>query len=325
MILITGATGLVGSHLLKELSKTSNQIIACYNNTEPNSELEKLAIWKHVDILDVVALEDAFKNIKQVYHCAAMVSFNPKEKTSLQQFNIIGTANVVNACLDANIEKLVHVSSVAALGRIRNGELISEKMNWSEETSNSEYGKTKYLAELEVWRGIAESLNAVIVNPSIILGAGNWESGSTAIFKKSYEEFPWYTNGASGFVDVNDVAKAMILLMNSAIKNDRFILSGWNCTYQSVFETIALAFNKKVATKKVTPLLANIVWRLEYIKSLFNNKSPLLTKETTNTAQTKVAYDNSKFLKLFPEFNYSDFNLSITRICKELKEKYQVN
>ncbi|MFY7965322.1 MAG: NAD-dependent epimerase/dehydratase family protein [Chitinophagaceae bacterium] len=324
MILVTGATGLVGSHLIKELSGKGEPVVALYNKTKPSADLETLATWKQVDILDITAIEDTMQDIQQVYHCAAIVSFNPKEKTLLHQFNIQGTANIVNACINANVDKLVHVSSVASLGRIRNGQKVNEAMNWTEETSNSEYGKSKFLSEMEVWRGIGEGLNAVIVNPSIILGAGNWESGSTGIFKTAYDEFPWYTNGSSGFVDVVDVTKAMVMLMNSTVTNERFILSGWNLPYRSVFDAIATSFNKKKPTKQVTPLLAAIVWRIEKLKSIFSGKTPLLTKETAATAQTTIEYDSSKLLKHLPDFVYSNFENAIQRICGELKIKYQL-
>ena len=324
MILITGATGLVGSHLLKELNKSTNQIIALYNKTKPSLEIENLATWKQVDILDMTALEVAMQNIKQVYHCAAMVSFNPKEKALLHQLNIDGTTNVVNACINANIEKLVHVSSVAAIGKITNQEVISEQMSWSDSDNNSEYSKTKYLSEMQVWRGIGEGLNAVIVNPSIILGAGDWNNGSTGIFKTVYNEFPWYTDGSTGFVDVIDVVQAMILLMNSSASNERYIVNGWNLSYKKVFDETAKGFNKKKAHKKVTPFLAAIVWRIEKLKSFITGSNPLLTRETAISAQTKIQFDNSKLLKKFPEFRYASFEKSIQRICGELKEKYQL-
>ena len=325
MIIVTGASGLVGSHIIKELSLQQKNIIALYNTTAPSKELEFLATWKQVDILDIVEVEEIFKNADQVYHCAALVSFNPKEKKKIHKLNLEGTKNVVNACLSCGVKKLVHVSSVAALGRIRPEEKINESMNWSEETSNSEYGKTKYLSEMEVWRGIGEGLKAVIVNPSIILGASNWNSGSTAIFKNVYDEFPWYTNGSSGFVDVVDVAKAMIALMNSDISSERFILSGWNLPYKKVFDEIAINFNKKLPSKKVTAFIAAIVWRLKKLESYFTGKNPLLTKETAATALTNVEYDNSKLLKAIPEFKYSNFEESIQRICHELKLKYNLS
>lgn len=322
MIVVTGASGLVGSHVVKELSKQHKNIIALYNSSAPSKELEALAQWQRADILDINVLEEIFSKAKQVYHCAAVVSFNPKEKKLMHQLNIEGTKNVVNACIQCGVEKLIHVSSVAALGRIRPGELISENMNWSEDTSNSEYGKTKYLSEMEVWRGIGEGLHAVIVNPSIILGAGNWNTGSSAIFKNVYKEFPWYTNGSSGFIDVNDVATAMIALMESSINAEKFILSAWNLTYRNVFDEIAKNFKKKKPTREITKTIASLVWRFEYFKSMFTNKNPLITKETAATALAKVNYDNAKLLKALPEFKYSNFEQSVERICKELIEKY---
>ncbi len=325
MIVVTGASGLVGSYVVKELSKQHHNIIALYNSSTPSKELESLAQWQKVDILNITLLEEILFNAKQVYHCAAIVSFNPKEKNHMQQLNIEGTKNVVNACINCGVEKLVHVSSVSALGRIRPGEQISESMNWTEDTSNSEYGKTKYLSEMEIWRGIGEGLKAVIVNPSIILGAGNWNTGSTAIFKNVYNEFPWYTNGSSGFIDVSDVAKAMIALMESDINAERYVLSAWNETYRNVFDEIAKKFQKKKPSKEVTPLIAAIVWRFEYLKSIITKQNPLITKETAATALTKVVYDNSKLLKALPDFQYADFNKSIENICVELKKKYQLN
>jgi nucleoside-diphosphate-sugar epimerase len=270
----------------------------------------------------VVSLEEAMKDVEQVYHCAAIVSFNPKKKAEMQRANVEGTANVVNACLNAGIRKLVFVSSVAALGRIRENTFINESMNWSEETSNSEYGKSKYFAEMEVWRGIGEGLDAVIVNPVIILGAGDWEKGSSGLFKSAYDEFPWYTQGTGGFVDVADVVKAMILLMESNISAERFILCADNLSYREIFTAMANNFHKKPPHKKVTPLLAAIVWRVEAVKAIFTGKDPLLTKETAKTAAAKVSFDNTKLKQFFPAFQYTPINNSLERICKELEEMH---
>jgi nucleoside-diphosphate-sugar epimerase len=239
----------------------------------------------------------------------------------LFKINIEGTANVVNAAINAGVKKMVHVSSVAALGRIRENETVNETMNWTEETSNSNYGQSKFLGELEVWRGTGEGLDAVIVNPTIILGAGNWHAGSSQIFKSVYEEFPWYAEGVTGFVDVRDVARAMIHLMESNISNHRFIISAENKSYREVFNLIAKAFNKKVPHKAVTPLLAKFIWRLEAIKSKFTKKDPLVTKETATTALATVHFDNSKLIKFLPGFSYTKLEDTIAHTCYVLQQE----
>ena len=256
---------------------------------------------------------------------APMLGFSPRKAAMMIKANQEGTANVVNICIDQKVEKLVFVSSVAALGRIREDAPIDETMHWTPETSNSVYGKSKYLAEMEVWRAMAEGLNIAIVNPVIIFGAGDWNKGSSEIFKSSYHQFPWYTNGISGFVDVLDVVDAMQLLMDSPIVGERYIISAENLSYQTVFTQIANAFAKKPPRRKVTPLLAAIVWRLEAVKSLFTGKTPLLTKETAATAQAKVYFNNQKFLKAFPAFQYRSMDTTIKRVSAELMEMHQLN
>jgi nucleoside-diphosphate-sugar epimerase len=325
MILVTGATGLVGSHLIKALTAQGKSVRALYRSEKPSNSETSTVNWFKADILDIVALEEAMVGITQVYHCAAIVSFTAKNKKALHHTNIEGTANIVNACLNANVEKLLFVSSVAALGRIRENQAINETMNWTEETSNSEYGKSKYLAEMEVWRGMGEGLNVVVVNPVIILGTSDWTKGSTAIFKSAYDEFPWFTEGISGFVDVLDVIDAMVILMESTISDQRFILSGANLPYRDIFTMIANAFHKKAPHKKVTALLAEIVWRFEGIKGKITGISPLLTKETSRTARATVRFDNTKLLKAIPEFQYRNMQTSIERICHELQKRYNLS
>lgn len=324
MILVTGAAGLVGSHLLKQLVANGKKVRALYRSSVPVIEGTEGVEWVRGDILDVISMEEAMMGIKQVYHCAAMVSFNPKKKAILHQTNIEGTANVVNACLNEGVDKLLFVSSVAALGRIREDKPINETMNWSEETSNSEYGKSKYFSEIEVWRGIGEGLNAVIVNPVIILGAGDWTAGSSGLFKSAYDEFPWYAEGTGGFVDVMDVVKAMILLMDSNVSAERFILSAENLSYREVFTQMAKNFGKKPPHRRVAPILASIVWRLEAVKAMFTGKEPILTKETARTAAAKVQFDNQKFKLFFLNFQYTPIHISLQRICKELVKKHNL-
>lgn len=325
MILVTGGAGLLGNALIEILLYNGEKVKAIYNKTALTSFDNANLITEKCDILDVYALEDAMQEITEVYHCAGLVSFNPKDEKKLYSINIDGTANIVNACLNAGVKKLVHVSSVAALGRIRPGQMINEKMEWTPETSNSKYGHSKYLGEMEVWRGVAEGLNAVVINPSIILGAGNWNEGSSKIFKSVYNEFPWYTEGTTGFVDVKDVATAMILLMQSDITSEKFIVSAENISYKEMFTMMAKAFGKKVPSKKVTAFIAALTWRLENVKSKFTGIAPLLTRETANTALTKVEYDNSKLLKALADFKYRSVQNSIINICADLKILQNLN
>src|SRR5436190_22388574 len=276
MILVTGGAGLLGTELITQLLAQGKPVRAIYHKTPLAEFGSPLLQQLQCDILDVIGLEEAMKGIEQVYHCAAIVTFNPKHKAEMFKINIDGTTNVVNAALDAGVKKLVHVSSVSALGRIRENELVNETMNWSEETSNSNYGQSKYLAEMQVWRGIGEGLDAVMVNPVIILGPGDWNSSSSKIFKTVYDEFPWYSGGVSGFVDVRDVAAAMIQLMNSNITAERFILCAENMPYRELFTLIAKSFGKRPPHKKVNPTLAMMICRMEAIKSFFTGKDPFI-------------------------------------------------
>jgi dihydroflavonol-4-reductase len=322
-VLVTGGAGLLANELLRQLLNEGYHVTAIYHSslvtlTHPNLNIQQC------DILDVLALEDVMQDITHVYHCAAVVSFEPGDQGHLFKINVEGTANVVNACIAANVQRLVHVSSVAALGRIRNGEVITEDMQWTEETSNSIYAKSKYFGELEVWRGIGEGLQAVIINPSIILGGDNWESGSSALFKSAYNEFKWYTEGISGFVDVRDVAQAMILLMNSKISGQRFISSAENLSYKEIFSLIAKSFGKKPPPNKVTPLMAEIIWRVEALKGMVTRKKRLLTKETARTAQAIVYYDHSKILNALPTFHFTPIADTIDFTSEALKKRYHL-
>lgn len=316
--LVTGAAGLLGVYLIRELLKTNEPVIAIYRSKIPpqlSPEEQAQVNWIQGDILDVMFLAEVMEDCDKVYHCAGLVSFSPKRIKDLFKINVDGTANVVNACLAAGVSKLIHVSSVASLGRKRNGQTVTENVKWDDNANPSVYGKTKYLGELEVWRGIAEGLNAVIVNPVIILGKGDWHSGSGATFKNAYNEFPWFTEGSSGFVDGEDVAKAMVMLMDSEITAERFILSAENWTYRGLFTAMAKGFGKKPPSRKVTPWLAALVWRLEAIKGWITGQDPLLTKETAETAQQTVKFDNTKILKTLQGFSFKPLQQTIEESC----------
>ncbi len=312
---------------MRQLIERGASVKAIYRSTpstlltqEENNQIE----WLEGDILDVSLLNSALRDVDQVYHAAAIVSFHPARRKELFRINIEGTANVINAAIEQRVKKLVHVSSVSAMGRLRNDFPVNETMYWTEETSNSKYGQSKYLSELEVWRGIAEGLNAVIVNPTVILGPGDWSNGSSKIFKSAYEEFPWYTEGSGGFVDVRDVVNAMILLMESEIHSERFIVSAENRSYKEIFSLIAAKFGKRPPHKKVSSFLTSLVWRAEWMKSLFGNREPLLTRETAATARVKVDFDNTKLKNFLPTFKYITVEQSIADSCNELVKRYKL-
>ena len=315
--LVTGASGLLGKDLVQLLLSQGKKVRAVYHQTPITTIQHPFLEIVNCDLLDILAVEEILKDITHVYHCAGLVNFSSRQHQRLYKINVEATANLVNACVIANVKKMVHVSSVAALGRAGNTNFTTEETQWKTNES-SVYGYSKYLGEMEVWRGVAEGLNAVIVNPSIILGPGDWTRGSTAIFKKVFDGFNWYTEGVNGFVDVRDVSKAMTGLMHSDISAEKFIISAENKKYKDVFFEIADTFKIKRPQRKVSPFLANLTWRLEGIRSLFSGKEPLITKETMNTAMSVYKYDASKIKKAIPGFEFTPLSRTIKDTCEAL-------
>ncbi|RYY18914.1 MAG: NAD-dependent epimerase/dehydratase family protein [Chitinophagaceae bacterium] len=249
-ILITGGTGFLGAYIIKELVEQGFTVKAIRRGNKQwpfyiSPEIFEKVDWIEGDILDVVALGEAMIGTDAVIHAAAKVSFHAADRPEMFRTNIEGTANVVNLALEAGISKVLYVSSVAALGRTKNGDTVTEDKKWEENAMNTNYALSKYHAEMEVWRGMGEGLNVTVVNPSTILGYGDWNTSSCALFKNVYNEFPWYTTGVNGFVDVEDVARAIVLLLASESSGERFILSGENWSFQQLFNQIANGFNKK--------------------------------------------------------------------------------
>ena len=320
-IFITGGTGFLGSYLIKELIEKNYDVRAIRRNGKLPSYISKEIFdkveWVDGDILDVISLEEAMEGMDSVIHAAAIVSFGKKDREPMYQVNVEGTANVVNIALEKNIKRLVYISSVAALGRTANGGSVNEEKKWEESKVNTHYAKSKYKAELEVWRGISEGLNGVILNPSTFLGYGDWNNGSCAIFKNVYEEFKWYTPGINGFVDVQDAARATIALMETGITEQRYIINGDNWAFKKLQDTIALNMGKKKPTRPTTPFLMNIAWRMEKVKSFFSGKKPFLTKDSARVAQSKTYFENDKLLKALPGFSFTPLEQTITEASKK--------
>lgn len=319
-ILVTGGTGFVGSYLLRYLVNAGYTNIRATKRSSSAMDLvapiQDQIEWVEADLLDVPALEDAMEGIKQVYHCAALISFAPKDVPKMMMINQKGTENIVNLALHKGIKKLVHVSSIAALGRNQQSNVVSEKDKWERNKNNSNYSISKYLAEQEVWRGMAEGLDVAIVNPAVILGAGRWNEGPLKLFGLVWKNFPFYPKGISGFVDVRDVARFMIQLMESDISGERFILSSENLSFKKLQEDIALRLKRKKPSILVNPFIQEIAWRLERIRGFFlSNHDPLITRETAAHSSKQFHYSNDKSKQLLP-FEYIPIEQTIEETSK---------
>lgn len=329
MSVVTGANGFLGAYVVIALLQKGLKVKALKRIQSDLSEFNYIAAlelkenmdllnnvqWVNADVLDISSLDEAFENEDYVFHCAAEVSFKGNLK-SLLKTNAEGTANVVNACLKANVKKLVHVSSTAAIGRTDSNSLITEKSMWREDENNTAYAISKHHAELEVWRGVEEGLNAVIVNPGIIIGSGDWNKGSCKLFKNVQNGFKFYTQGVNGFVWVKDVSKAMLDLSFSEISAKRFLLISENITYKHLFDTMAKYLNVKAPTIQIK--LSYLPW-LKWPLTLYSwlNKKSNLSAETLKTSVKVHRYSNEMMLQTGFEFTPLDKVIQLT--CADLK------
>ncbi|RFS16383.1 SDR family NAD(P)-dependent oxidoreductase [Emticicia sp. C21] len=330
-ILITGANGLLGSATAKRFVEAGFEVLALCRAESDLTALKDIANKITIvegDILDVVALEKALEDVDFVVHSAAVVSYTPKDKNRMYKTNVEGTANVVNVCLMKGVKKLCHISSIAALGKpaapqnLSNKDtIIDEDQKWEDSPINSNYAKTKYLSELEVWRGKAEGLPIVIVNPSVILGESDWTKSSTQLFKYAYDEHRFYSEGNMNYVDVKDVIEAIYQLTISDIEGERFILNGGTVSYKEFFEKVARLFNKKPPTSKVSPILTEIIWRVEALRSFITGKAPLITKETAKNSLMKFVYRSDKIRQSL-NFKFTDFDETIKRVSMFLLKSH---
>ncbi|MGB0807069.1 MAG: SDR family NAD(P)-dependent oxidoreductase, partial [Salibacteraceae bacterium] len=309
LVFVTGGTGLIGSHLLLNLVKDGvnvralkrksskldavKEVFKYYNSADLFEKIE----WVYGDITDIISLEEALENVDKVYHAAALVSFNPSDKEQLYKMNIQGTANVVNACIEKNVKKLCYVSSTAAIGKSKNGEIATENNKWDEEEITSNYSVSKHYAENEVWRGIAEGLPAVMVNPCVIIGPGDMSRSSGTLFGTIKKGLKFYTSGANAFVDVRDVADAMVLLMNGPIESERFLLIGENLSYKSLFEKIAQSLGVKPPSILAKGFMVDLAWRIEKVKCWITRTAPVVTSESAKSAISINRFSNQKMIE----------------------------
>ncbi len=306
MILVTGGTGLVGAHLLLHLAENEDALRAIYRQSSSIEKTKNLFLlyqkeslfskieWVLADIIDVPSLETAFKNVSYVYHCAALISYNPDDENELRKTNIEGTANIVNFCLAYNIKKLCHVSSIAALGDLAAHESeITEETEWNPEVLHSDYAISKYGAEMEIWRGKQEGLDVVIVNPGIILGPGFWKQGSGVFFTEIKKGVPFYTKGISAYVGAMDVVKIMVFLMHSSINGERYTIISENVSYEKIIAQIAEKFSAKKPTLEAKAWLLGLAWRIDWLLStLFRTKRKLSKYSAQALCSTSLISNN---------------------------------
>lgn len=332
MILVTGSTGMVGSHLLYFLLKENQQVRAIHRKnsdlesikkifslytTKADSLFEKIE-WIEADIINIPLLTEAFENITQVYHCAAYINFNPSKYKTLKKINAEGTANIVNLCLANQVKKLCYVSTVATLGSSLNGQLITEETHWNPDEKNSVYAISKYSAEMEVWRGTQEGLNAVIVNPGIILGSSPDGGGSGIVTDLGARGIPFYPSGGMGVVDVQDVVKAMLFLMTSSIKNERYILIGENILYKDLLSKLALLYGKKLPRRKLSKGIMDFLSSIDWLVSkLFGSRRKLV--KATVRSMFKTSYYNSSKIKNL-DFHFTPLDETLERVVKANKK-----
>lgn len=332
-ILVTGATGLVGSHVAAFLIKSGYKVVCLVRNSQnlgclqttlknhvtPEQVSNQLVITKG-DILNIHELIDAVQNCDIVVHAAAVVSFYETDAKNMESINIQGTKNVVNACLEVGGPKLFFVSSTAAIGKAKNNNLCNEETKWIKTSKTSYYAVTKLAAEMEVWRGFEEGLKGCIVNPGIVIGPGNWGKSSTSLFTEVNKGLRFYTSGINGFVYVNDIANCLIQLIENQIINERFILVSENLKYKEVFTQIANALGKKPPTIYVGKFILQILWRLTWLsEKLFGFKFPV-TKETAISSTQQVFYDSSK-IKNALQFQFTPIKTAISNTAKVFAQK----
>lgn len=327
LILLTGATGFLGAHLALQLLDAGYHVRALYRSQakRDNHPLFSKAVidqieWVEGDMFDQEVLLKAMQGVDRVYHCAAMVSFGRGQHAVLMRTNVTGTAEVVNSCLAAGVPRLVYVSSIAALGRDPIQPKVSESTPWKDGPHNSPYALSKFRAENEVWRGMEEGLEVIVVNPSVILGPGDWQEGSNRLFRTVYQGLKVYSPGQTGFVDVRDVAAAMIQLDQNDFLGKRFLLNGANLRYKTLFENIAKAFGVKPPRWCPPRWMSEVGWRLFAIISFFTQKEPFITRETVKSAYNSFEYDGSKICRELG-FSYRPIEATIQESCAFMRQR----
>jgi len=326
-ILVTGGTGLIGSYLLRYLiHKAYGPVRAIYRRDSDFSlipeQVQQQIEWVECDLLDPLGLEVALQDVSVVFHAAAIISFDPAEFNQMIRVTVTGTATLVDMALRQKVDRLLHISSVSALGRYKPGDVLTEKSTWQRSIYNTGYGLSKYQSEQEVWRGAAEGLRVSIVNPSIVLGAGRWEEGSCRFFPFIDQGFAFYPQGNSGFVDVRDVVELLLHLYENEITGQRYIANAADISYRQFFTHIAQALRVKAPRYPITPLLREISWRLALVQGLLTSKKPFITRETARQS-ARVFYNDNQKSREDLGFQYRDLKATIQEVAQAYRQSQQ--
>ncbi|GET30354.1 NAD-dependent epimerase [Prolixibacter sp. SD074] len=335
MIYVTGGTGMLGAHLLHRLTKSGYQVRALkrensnldqtkkifsyYSSEEEAKQLLAKIEWVEGDLLDRDSIREHLEGIDFIIHAAAMVSFNRRDRYAMLHNNVEGTANLVDLARESGINRFCHVSSTSALGNPPEGVPSSEEHVWNNSRKRTAYGKSKFLSEMEVWRGMNEGMEVLIVNPGVIIGPGNWDSGSPQFFKTIWNGFKFYTRGGTGFVDVLDVSAAIVSMMDQSqwevVKNQRYVLVARNVGFREFFNLVADNLGKRRPTIPAGDWLLAIAWRLALIVSWFSSSSPAITHDSVNGSNRMSHYDGAQITRIMP-FQYSTVEESVARVAK---------
>ncbi len=323
-ILITGGTGLIGSHLLRKLvSSGFENLHATHLPRDPFhlvQDIHSKVNWHEADITDSVALHDIFLEVKTVIHCAGMISFWPKEFKKMMRVNVDGTATIVNLCLEFKVDRLIHLSSIEALGKEEDDSIISETTEWKEDIDHTKYAVSKYLGELEAWRGLAEGLDVIIYNPALVLGAGYWDSGPMKLFKDVFNGLKYYPRGGMAMVDVRVLIKTIIdNLDNDKMYGNRFIVGSYNVKFKTLLDQIASHLKVDKPSKALTGLTATLAIRLEQLRSVFTNSKPLINNETYLVTDQVLNYSFDK-INSFYKLDSKSFDTTLEDITSSFLE-----
>lgn len=310
MILVTGATGLIGRYFVDLLLKKGFTVRAMIRN---ESDKQKFQIHPELsfivaDLLDYFSLQMAVNGVEYVINAAGVVSFDFSAKKSLYLTNVEGTANLVNVLLEKkNLNRLIHISSIAAVGRDLTNKIVDEDTKWTNSDLNSEYAISKYQGELEVWRGVEEGLNAVVFNPSIVLGQGDWTKGSLALFEIAKTKSV-YPDSSFNYVDVRDIGKVLLeALKNDVCLGERYILNAGEVPFSDFYKKVRSRTDvAKEATKVPLKSLRVLSWIGSFLDRFFGVQIGM-NKYLYNNLKNRFEYRTDKVFSLLSmEFHTLD-------------------